>query len=83
MNYTIASESEKVLRSGASGRGPVSNWRETVPDGLVHAVEPGAATTVCGLDLGALVAWPDLDYRVGMFQRCYPCRAVAWPDQPV
>ncbi len=33
-----------------------------VPDGRAHAVDPGGATTRCGLDVGSLVLWPELSW---------------------
>ena len=47
------------------------------PAGDLHAYEPGATTTACGLEAGPLKRWPTLSFRREISRRrCDECMQV-------
>jgi hypothetical protein len=75
MRYSIVSTRQHFIESRALG-GPRPPAQRT-PDGEVHAREPGAEGTVCGLESVFFVRFDDLDFETTSMipNKCDRCKA--------
>lgn len=72
MTYTVAADGADELRR-INNNHPIPPIR--VPRGTSHAVEAGAAGTVCGLPLGSFALFPTLDWEASsILHKCDSCR---------
>ena len=80
MNYSIASERATSIYVTPLASGSVFLARPNrAPVGVTHAYAPGGPATLCGLGVGGLAPFPDLDFArnhvVG--PRCDTCASAA------
>jgi len=74
MRYQVGSEGERRFEELAPRTAePIVRTRDSVPQGALHAVAPGAPAAACGKPAGELVLF-ERDWEASpRLDRCRPC----------
>jgi hypothetical protein len=59
VGYFVGSEGQQHMPKPTGGTAPV-------PGGRLHAIRPGCVATQCGIPLGKVHRWPDIEWVGGL-----------------